>query len=277
MSRTIRNAFVSAVQQHNDHIDLGYSALLMSQYLTQPFNIALYLSMLDEIADSVRPAVEAAGSEAKKIDVLNKHLFENLGFSGNTRRYYQPENSYLNEVLERKTGIPISLSVVYLEIGCRLDIPLWGIGIPQHFIVGCGSQEMPTYIDVFDQGQILSEIDCMAISGHSFSDQATFKENYLKPATKKSILFRMLQNLKYIYLDQKDWESTYKAIDLAVEIYPNHPTELRDRGLMAYRLKRFQDAIFDINRYLHLVPDSNDKEWLERRLELMEEQLLRLN
>ena len=277
MSKMIKNTFVSQIRQNDENIDLAYSTLLMAQYLTQPFDMSPYLTMLDDMAGAARPSVCAAGTDLEKIGALNKHLFEDLGFSGNNRRYYKPDNSFLNRVLDSKKGIPISLSVVYMEVGRRLDLPLWGVGIPQHFIVGYGVPEEPIYIDVFDQGQILTEIDCMVISGHSFSDQESFKKDYLKPATKRAVLFRMLQNLKYLYLDQKNWEATYKTIDLAVEVYPNQLNELRDRGLMAYRLNRFQDAIFDINRYLHLAPNLEDKAWLERRVELMEEQLLRLN
>ena len=277
MSKTLRDTFVSQIRQNDENIDLAYSALLMAQYLTEPFDTTFYLDMLDKMADAVRPAMGTADTDFEKIRALNKHLFEDLGFSGNNRSYYKPENSFLNKVLESKKGIPISLSVVYIEVGRRLDLPLWGVGIPQHFIVAYGTQEEPIYIDVFDQGQILTEIDCMVISGHSFSDQESFERDYLKPATKRAILYRMLQNLKYLYLDQKNWEATYNTIDLAVEVYPNQLNELRDRGLMAYRLNRFQDAIFDISRYLHLAPDGEDKAWLEQRIEIMEEQLLRLN
>ena len=230
------------------------------------------------MARTVQPAVKAAHTDIEIITALNHYLFSEQNFYGNSADYYHPNNSYLNKVLDTKTGIPISLSIIYLEVGWRLGLPLWGIGMPGHFIVGYGPTDQPIYIDVFDQGRILSEDDCLNMCNVSPEKRVNFKTTYLlRPAAKKDILFRMLLNLKQLYVRREDWEFAYKISDLMLLVRPDEITELRDRGLLAYRLNRLHDAIFDINRYLFLAPNSIDSGWLEQRLEIIDETLIRLN
>lgn len=252
--------------------------MLVAEYLTRlAVDIPSYLVMLDRMAEETEPLVRASNTDLEVIDTLNQFMFEDMKFSGNAANYYHPDNSFLNKVLELRTGIPISLSLVYLEVGQRLGLPLWGIGMPGHFIVGYGSPADPIYIDVFNRGRLLSEDDCLAMCQISEANRFSFKDQYLKPATKKAILFRMLLNLKQIYVGWEEWRSAYKTVDLMLLVNPDEITEIRDRGLLAYRLNRLQDAIFDVKRYLYLAPQSVDAAWLEKRIEAMEEKLLRLN
>ncbi len=273
----IKEAFVVELTQDEAKINLARTALLMSGYLQQTSEVTSYLTLLDEMAQITRPSIMAANTDLEIINVLNRHLFIDMNFSGNSTDYYHPNNSFLNKVIDLRMGIPISLCMIYLEVGWRLDLPVWGIGMPGHFIVGYGSPVNPIYIDVFNQGRILSEDDCLSIANVPSSGRLTFKEEFLKPATKKAILFRILLNVKQIYVDQEDWEAAYKIVDLMVVVRPDEITEIRDRGLLAYRLDRLHDAVFDIKRYLFLASDAVDAGWLEQRLELMEEQLIRLN
>jgi regulator of sirC expression with transglutaminase-like and TPR domain len=277
MSRPVRESFAKEVARDDSGMNLAYAALLISEYLTHAADIAAYLAILDELAARAQPAVQAAKTDVDIVEALNQFLFNKLNFAGNSGNYYHPDNSFLNKVLDQRTGIPISLSVIYLEIGLRLGLPLWGIGMPRHFIVGYGTQTRPIYIDVFDQGRILSEDDCLAISHVAPADRLAFKHDYLKPTPNRAIIFRMLLNLKQIYVTWEDWTNAYKTVDLMVLTRPEEITEVRDRGLLAYRLDRLQDAIFDIKRYLFLASDSVDAGWLENRLEAMEEKFTRLN
>ena len=196
---------------------------------------------------------------------------------GNEGDYYHPENSFLNKVLELRQGIPISLSVIYLAIGWRLDLPVYGIGIPNHFIVGYGYPDTIAYVDVFNQGKILNELDLLDLAQLPECDLEPFREDYLKPTPRKRILHRMLLNLKYIYVQQKDWSKAYKASDLILQIHPDLASEIRDRGLIAYRLNRLGDAIYDIRNYLTLAPNAGDAEWLTQHLQTMERKLANLN
>jgi regulator of sirC expression with transglutaminase-like and TPR domain len=277
MSRPVRESFAKEVARDDSGMNLAYAALLISEYLTHAADIAAYLAILDELAARAQPAVQAAKTDVDIVEALNQFLFNKLNFAGNSGNYYHPDNSFLNKVLDQRTGIPISLSVIYLEIGLRLGLPLWGIGMPRHFIVGYGTQTRPIYIDVFDQGRILNEDDCLAICHVAPADRLAFKHDYLKPTPNRAIIFRMLLNLKQIYVTWEDWTNAYKTVDLMVLTRPAEITEVRDRGLLAYRLDRLQDAIFDIKRYLFLASDSVDAGWLENRLEAMEERLNRLN
>jgi regulator of sirC expression with transglutaminase-like and TPR domain len=228
------------------------------------------------MAEAVQPALVVAETDQDRIEALNQYLFGQLHFTGNTNNYYHADNSLLHKVLDLRTGIPITLSLVYLEIGWRLGLPLWGIGLPGHFIVGYGPPEDPLYLDVFNGGLLLSEADCLALARVPLSDRLAFKEHFLKPASRKAILYRMLLNLKQIYLKAEQWEEAYRLVDLML-IVGHQTTDLRDRGLIAHRLDRRQAAIFDLQRYLFLLPHAPDAEWLKKRVETMEEELLRLN
>lgn len=277
MVSAIPKSFVEELAKDEARLNLAHAALLISQHVGQLHDPAACLADLDQMAETVRPAVEAAPTPTQKIAALNSYFFDQLGFRGNTGNYYNPNNSFLNQVLEIKLGIPISLSVIYLEVGWRLGLPVWGIGMPGHFIAGWGAPDEAIYIDVFNQGRLLSEADCRALCNISESNYLAFKAQYLRPAPKKEILFRMLLNLKQIYIHQEDWPLAYSIVDLMLAVRPDQPQELKDRGLLAYRLDRLHAAILDLNRYLFLVPLSPDKDRLEAQLELMEEKLLQLN
>ena len=277
MSVNLRESFYRELAKKDQQLNLAYAALLFAEYLTQAFNNSWYLASLDKMAETIETQVTAAPTDTAKIDVLNHHLFTELKFAGNIKNYYQPDNSFLNKVLDTRLGIPISLCVVYLEVGWRLGLPLWGINMPGHFIVGYGPASDPLYIDVFGRGRILSEAECLAISQGRIIDARQPREIYLKPAPKKAIIYRMLLNVKQIYVRAERWESAYKVTDLMLAVPPRRPNDIRDRGLLAYRLNRLRDATADLERYLFLTPNSPDADWLKEHLEKMEEKLLRLN
>jgi regulator of sirC expression with transglutaminase-like and TPR domain len=169
------------------------------------------------------------------------------------------------------------LSLVYLEICWRLGLPVWGVNLPKHFVVGYGLPGDSFYIDVFNQGRILTEDDCLALCQTPPSNRLAVEKEFSEPATKKTILFRMLSVLKQIYVAMENWEAAYNTVDLMFIVQPDQITELRDRGLLAYRLNHLHEAISDLERYLFLAPRNSDARWVDRQLEMMEEKLLRLN
>ncbi|HXV99529.1 MAG TPA: tetratricopeptide repeat protein [Anaerolineae bacterium] len=273
-----KGSFARELAKNETEINLAHAALLISQHLNQASDLsAYYLPLLDDIAEALRPAVLAAKTDAEVVKAFNHYLFEELQFHGNGENYYSPNNSFLDKVLDLRTGIPISLSVVCLEIGWRLGLPLAGLGLPGHFIIGYNLPAAPIYIDVFNRGLLLSEDDCFALAQMPPSERLAFREEFLRPVSKRVILFRMLLNLKQIYLRLEDWELAHRTIDLMLLVYPELATEIRDRGVVAYRLNRLREAVFDIQRYLFLVPNAPDANWLKQHLELMEERLSRLN
>lgn len=278
MSSTAKEAFSRELAKSDAQINLARAALLMSEHVNQTSDLLdYYLALLDNVAETLQPAIRTAKTAPEQINELTHFLFEEMGFHGNGDNYYDPNNSFLDKVLERRTGIPISLSVICLEIGWRLGLPLAGLGLPGHFIVGYGVPDAPIYIDAFNGGAVLSEDECLALCRVPFSERLVFREQFLIPVSKKAILFRMLLNLKQIYLRQENWERAYRTLDLMLLVQPDQMGELRDRGVVAYRLNRLREATFDIQRYLFLNPDAPDANWLKQHLEMMEERLSRLN
>lgn len=278
MTSNAKEALAKELSKADDQINLARAALLISEHLNQVAGLAAdYLPRLDDMAEALRPAVEAAGTAEAKVGALSHYLFAELQFHGNSENYYDPNNSFLDQVLDRRTGIPISLSLIYLEIGWRLELPLAGLGLPGHFICGYGLPDAPIYVDVFNGGTILSEDDCLALGRAPLAERLAFRQQFLVPAAKKAILFRMLLNLKQIYLRQENWELAHRTLDLILLVQPHQIDELRDRGMVAFRLKRWREATFDLQRYLYLKPNAPDANWLKQHLTLMEERLSRLN
>jgi regulator of sirC expression with transglutaminase-like and TPR domain len=273
-----KTALTQELDQSDAQLNLGRAALLVSEYINQLPNLASrYLARLDDIAGQIRPTLDLTSTAEEKVAALTHYLFDELGFHGNSENYYDPNNSFLNRVLERRTGIPITLSVICLEVGWRLGLPLVGLGLPGHFIVGNGLLEAPLYLDPFNRGIHLNEDDCLALCRVPTSQRIAFREQFLVPATKKAILFRMLLNLKQIYLKQELWEQAYRTLELMLLVQPNQVDELKDRGLVAYRLNQLRQATFDLQRYLYLRPNAPDSKWLRQHLEMIEEKLSRLN
>jgi regulator of sirC expression with transglutaminase-like and TPR domain len=177
-------------------LDLETGALLIARYAYPSLDVGLYRRRLDDMATEVRDRLGRRASGEEAVKTLNRYLFTEQGFRGNTRNYYEAENSYLNRVLDRRTGIPISLSVVYLLIGQRLELPVFGIGMPGHFLVKFDSDRYKIFIDCFNAGALLTEKDCAR-----FLMQAGygFEERFLQRSSTAAVLNRMLKNLVSIY------------------------------------------------------------------------------
>jgi len=192
------------------------------------------------------------------IATLNAYLYEELGFSGNRERYDDPRNSFLNEVLDRRVGIPISLAIVYLEIGRRAGVRLEGVNFPGHFLVR--APESPSgadeelIIDPFHSGALLSEVDCRHLLRQHLGDEAAFDRSLLATATRQQIVVRMLVNLKRLYVRMNSFPQARAIADLLLAVDPSALAELRDRGLLAYHMEDFAAALKDLETYLRLMP-----------------------
>ena len=203
-----------------------------------------------------------------RIAALNAYLYEELGFSGNREKYDDPRNSFLNEVLDRRVGIPITLAVVYLEIGRRAGLRLEGINFPGHFLVRAPAEGMSPasedlIIDPFHGGALLSEVDCRQLLRQHVGDEAAFDRALLSTATRQQIVVRMLVNLKRIYVRMRSFPQARVASDLLIAVDPSALSELRDRGLLAYHMEDFPSALRDLEAYLRLMPrpegDADDE------------------
>jgi regulator of sirC expression with transglutaminase-like and TPR domain len=273
--------FADAVQRI-DH-DLASAALIIPRLEYPRLDSAPYLVQLDEMGRVARTRIEAlpaAVDLSERIAVLNNYLFDELGFAGNREHYEDPRNSFLNEVLERRTGIPITLAVIYIEVGRRAGLKVDGVNFPGHFLVRCpAGQGTVTHdplardliIDAFHGGAILSERDCRQLLERHVGEEAAFDPMLLGPATKTQILVRMLLNLKRIYVRMRSFPQARDITEMLLAIDPSALTELRDRGLLAYHLNDFSAALRDLQTYVRLSSGTEvDEEGKEEHEQLWE-------
>jgi regulator of sirC expression with transglutaminase-like and TPR domain len=228
---------------------------------------APYLQRLERMGEAAAGRLqrhEGAPASAR-VATLNAYLYEELGFSGNRDHYDDPRNSFLNEVLDRRLGIPISLAVVYLEIGRRAGLRLEGVNFPGHFLVrapaGAGDME-DLIVDPFHAGALLSEVDCRHLLRQHVGEEAAFDHGLLATATRQHIVVRMLVNLKRLYVRMRSFPQARAISDLLLAVDPSALAELRDRGLLAYHMEDFAAALKDLEAYLRLMPrgDAADAE-----------------
>ena len=276
MSPVARERFAQVVAGSEEELDLAEAALLIAQEEHPELDIAAYLRRLDGLAAAVRARLPAAPTPTEITDTLNRYLFHEEGLSGNEHAYYEPSNSFLNEVLDRKTGIPITLSVIYLEVGRRLGLPLAGVGFPGHFLVKYTGPDGDVVLDPFSGGSTLTHEHLAQKLRAMYGDPNPFLAQIprlLAPTGKKEILVRMLRNLKGIYLQQGDFTRALGAIDRILLVDPNLPMEVRDRGAVYRRLGHLQAAVQDFRRYLQLAPNAEDAEAVRTLLKRMAAQL----
>ncbi|HKA55286.1 MAG TPA: tetratricopeptide repeat protein [Candidatus Binatia bacterium] len=263
MLPSARERFTQLVSGSEEGLDLAEAALLIAREEHPDLDVTAYLHRLDELAASVRARLPQAPGSADIIHNLNVQLFREEGLTGNESEYYDPRNSFLNEVLDRKQGIPITLSVIYLEVGRRLGLPLVGVGFPGHFLVKYSGADGEMVLDPFAGGATLTREELEQKLRRMYGEANPFLAQVpqlLVPASKKEILVRMLRNLKGIYLQQNDFTRALAAIDRILLVAPDLALEVRDRGAVHQRLGHLQAALQDFRRYLQMVPDAEDAE-----------------
>jgi regulator of sirC expression with transglutaminase-like and TPR domain len=266
MSTRSRRTFQELVTLPEGAVPLAESALLMACEEYPQLEISPYLDRLDQIADFVRPKLKPAGSPLDTIDAINDVLFGVVGFRGNTENYDDPRNSFFNDVLERRVGIPITLSAVYLEIARRVSFPISGVGMPGHFLVKYADRSQEIFLDPFNSGQILSKEDCAQRFAEMFGGTPEFSERMLAIASPRQMLFRMLNNLKAIYMKAQAYEKSLAMVDMMLLADPEAVEQYRDRGILEVQLRRFHEAVRDFERYVEGAPNSKDRPQVEEHL-----------
>jgi regulator of sirC expression with transglutaminase-like and TPR domain len=271
MTRTLASElFREMVSRPAGEVDLAAAALLIALDEYPDLNLQEYLLRIDQLAEGIRPELQGSGSVAERpvdaIEKVNQHLFAVEGFRGNRDDYYDPRNSFLNEVLDRRTGIPITLSVIYMEVGKRLGLELQGVGMPGHFVVKCRHRDIELFVDPFNFGEILLEADCQKKLAQIHGQDFRFDRSHLDSVNNHQILTRMLTNLKAIYFEKQDYSRTLAMIEKILLVNPNAPDEIRDRGFIHYKLDHLSQALKDWSRYLELSPRASDAKEIERNL-----------
>lgn len=251
---------------------LAEGALLIAHEHYPDLDIDHYLARLDTLGMLLRAQLPEAATDVERIRALNRFLFDEQGFAPNQEDFADPRNSFLNDVLERRVGIPISLSVVYIEVGRRIGLALDGLSFPQHFLVKCALADGAAVLDPFRSGASLSVEDLQRRLGALRMGHRPSRAEVsalLVAASRREILARMLRNLKAVYLGAGQFGDALVAADRLVMLTPMAASEVRDRGWLFHRLDCFAAALADYRRYIELVPMAADAgEARERVVEL---------
>jgi regulator of sirC expression with transglutaminase-like and TPR domain len=250
--------FRQAVDRPEEKIELSRAALTIALTDYPDLDIPDYLARIDLLANEVTGRLGSEADIYRSIAALNYVLFRQYGFHGNRDDYFNPKNSFLNEVIERKTGIPITLSVLYMEVAQRVGLRLDGVGFPGHFLVKCVGDGEEIVIDPFNSGEIRSREDIDKMLFDLYGGKVVFHSDFLASSTKKDILKRMLANLKAIYTNGNDLVRSLSALDRLVILDPTSALDIRDRGTVYLRLECYAQAREDFETYLRLRPDAED-------------------
>ncbi|MEO6519309.1 MAG: SirB1 family protein [Pseudoxanthomonas sp.] len=259
----------SLAAQADNTVPLLETALLIARDEYPDLDADLYDTLAQSHAEHLRPEIEAIEAWPLKMAAINRHLFDELGYTGNHDEYYDPRNSYLNEVFERRLGNPITLAMVQMEVARRLGVPLDGVSFPGHFLVRLPVDDGILVMDPFNGGRPLGADELRErakphLGGDIPDDNALM--HILDPASHRAILIRMLRNLHGVYAERDEWDRAARSADRVLKLSPEQPEAFRDRGLAYLKLDYQQGARHDLARYLQMVPGADDAQLLRERL-----------
>jgi regulator of sirC expression with transglutaminase-like and TPR domain len=278
-------AFEQVVSGKEEKIDLARACLMIAEDAYPGLVVDRYLGDIERMAIRVRAQLPDGGGAEERVVALNQFLFDELGYFGNTEDYYDPRNSYLNEVLERRTGIPITLAILYMELGRRIGLPLAGVSFPGHFLVRLKLRRGMVVLDPFSGGAPVPEDALRERLQRVIPDGATGKlpvsalplEQFLEPATNRQILARLLRNLKGIYRETGKPERMLEVLNRMLLVAPDANAERRDRGFVYDRLECHRAALKDLSDYVEREPDAPDGDEVRTRLVELTALCARLN
>ncbi|HWX24229.1 MAG TPA: tetratricopeptide repeat protein [Vicinamibacteria bacterium] len=272
-----RRLFSEMVARPDEAVDLAEASLLIACEEYPDLDVPGYLSRLDAMAVLLRNRVGEGADPSDLVAALRRYLFEEEGFKGNSQEYYDPRNSFLNDVLDRKVGIPITLSTLYMEIARRAGLPVHGVGLPGHFIVRVELPGGGLLVDPFHGGEPLTARDCQKRLDRIYGGKVALESRMLASCGRKHILARTLRNLKAIYLKAEDRSRALGIVSLLLRLDPQSPEDLRDRGLLHDALDCYALAASDLEAYLTLVPSAHEAEKLRERITDLRRRAARLN
>lgn len=249
-------------------------AFLVAREKYPDLDLAHYQERLDEFARRASLRIGKVIGGRQIIEGLNRYLFEEEGFCGNKGDYYNPSNSYFNDVLDQRQGIPITLSILYVAIGRRLNLPVSGVAFPGHFMVRYeGGDASPLFIDPFYKGKILSAQDCEQRLKDMYGDSLPFRPEFLYASSHREILLRTLLNLKIIYMTRKDFEMALRMLNRILLFKPEGVEEVKERGILYYNMECFQPALRDLQSYLQKIPSASDRPVIEEYITSLKEKV----
>ena len=258
-------------------VDLARAALAIARIEYPDLSLDHYLSRIDQLAAAVARRLGGEANLYRSIAAINYVLFHEQGFSGNRDDYFDPNNSFLNQVIERKKGIPITLSVLYMLVAQRIGLTIHGVGFPGHFLVKYFDDQEEIVIDPFNAGEIRSLEDLRELLRAAHGAETILHPRLLASATKKQILERMLRNLKMIYLREREYSRAISVLDRLLIVDPALAYDLRDRGLVYLQLECFAQALADFQNYLRIAPDAPDAEAVREHIVTLSKQVKQIH
>ncbi len=267
LAPSARSRFAALVDGEESRLDLAAAALTIAAEEYPQLTVEPYLRRLDLLAERVRDRLSDESAPLVLLEELSRVLFREEGFQGNEEDYYDARNSFLNDVLDRRRGIPITLGVVYLEVGWRLGLPLVGVNFPGHFVVRYEGEALRILVDPFHAGALRFEDEAQRLLDRVYGGAVALRPEHLRAAGKKDILGRILSNLKGIYLNARDEPRALGAMDRLLLLRPDAAEEMRDRGMLLARLGRTAEAARDLERYLQLAPEALDAQGMRMLLQ----------
>jgi regulator of sirC expression with transglutaminase-like and TPR domain len=277
--------FAELLARDEAEIDLARACLLIAADAYPGLDVDGYLGEIERLAARLRGRLPPGGGAEERVLALNQFLFDDLGYSGNAGNYYDPRNSFLNEVIDRRTGIPITLSVIYLEIGRRIGLEVEGVSFPGHFLVRLRLRGAMLVLDPFSGGEALSETDLRERLHRVIPEGAAGGvpvdalplDPFLEPAGKRQILARLLRNLKGIYREADKPQRLLEVLNRILVVAPEAHGELRERGLLYQRLECYRAALKDLQDYSALEPEAADIDDVRAKLVELSARCARLN
>ena len=246
------------VDQASERVDLARAALLIAKEEYPQLSIERHLGRLDQLAEEVKDRIGNEGAPLIVFQELLHTLCQRNGFRGNREAYYDPRNSLLSDVLDRRKGIPLTLGIIVLEVGWRLGLPLEGVNFPGHFLVRFPGTTIRLLVDPFDTGRVWFEDQAQELLDRVYGGMVRVRPRFLKPARKREILVRLLANLKGIYLNVQDNDRALAAIERILVIHPTAAGQIRDRGTLLARMGRADEALAQLEWYLDYAPEASD-------------------
>jgi len=277
MAGDLLDDFRRVVNDPDEGIDLARAALEIARDDYPDLNVSAYLRRIDQLATHVTERLGSDKTVYHSIAALNSVMFQERGFRGNRDDYYDPKNSFLNEVIERRMGIPISLSVLYMEVAQRIGLQLQGVNFPGHFLVKYCSDREKIVIDPFNGGEIKSKESLGKLLEKVYGDKVALLEDFLETVTKRQIIRRMLNNLKMIYVRQKNLLKGLAVLQRLVVLDPASAEDIRDRGAVYLKLECFQYALADFESYLGLAPNAKDAAAVKEQIIALSEQVQQIH
>jgi regulator of sirC expression with transglutaminase-like and TPR domain len=254
-----RDAFTRLLQTPEAELDLAEGALLIAAEEYGEMRPAVYLNQIARMALDLKRRIRTEVDPERVVEIANDYFFEELHYKGNREEYYDPKNSYLNDVMERRVGIPITLAVLYVAVGEKAGLPVRGVGMPGHFLVKYAPKTpgVEIFIDAFN-ARTLKRAECAKMLQEMYGEAVEMRPALLQPSAKRQILARILNNLKSLYMSRNDLPRALAASDRIMLADPHLTSEWRDHGMIQLQLRHDSAALKDFTRYLAIRPEPED-------------------